>query len=438
MTWLNPLAWIGLAAIAIPVAVHLLARFRAPRVRFPTLRFLELTQSPAVQRSRPTDLLLLAVRVGIVAAAAGALARPVWLTHARSAARSGIARAIVIDAGTDATAAATERAQSPELRSGASSVRLIEARRIADGLRAAGAWLRQSGGTREVAVLSDFRIGAMTRDDLDLLNPDIGVRLVSIDRQKEEAFDRPPLQFDKHRLSIHVVADPDVTTADWMSSRTSETAPPPLIRMAPAQRQAIEAAVAAGIAEAGVDSPWPSIEIVWPGAPERPVRAAALQTIDRAWMFDTIERLGRASVLQSIARQMTGELSAPVNRSTTIVRTAAGAPVLQAGRIDAGATPTLTLFPATPNPLLAAAIVSGLLRTSRADPGDPSAHETKTIAPEELLRWQRPAGPAVANPGSTDSDGRWLWLVALVLLGVEAWMRRDRLKTVVEEHSRVA
>ncbi len=45
-----------------------------------------------------------------------------------------------------------------------------------------------------------------------------------------------------------------------------------------------------------------------------------------------------------------------------------------------------------------------------------------------LASWRRPATPADASTGSGSdaSDGRWLWLLALLLLGVETWMRRER------------
>ena len=39
MIFQHPIAWLGLAAIAVPILVHLLGRRRARRVKFPTLRF---------------------------------------------------------------------------------------------------------------------------------------------------------------------------------------------------------------------------------------------------------------------------------------------------------------------------------------------------------------------------------------------------------------
>ena len=79
MTWLAPLAMVGLAAVGLPVLVHWLARHEADRRRFPTVRFLPTTPPTSVRRHRLTDLTLLALRAAIVAAAALALARPAWL-----------------------------------------------------------------------------------------------------------------------------------------------------------------------------------------------------------------------------------------------------------------------------------------------------------------------------------------------------------------------
>ena len=55
-----------------------------------------------------------------------------------------------------------------------------------------------------------------------------------------------------------------------------------------------------------------------------------------------------------------------------------------------------------------------------------------TTVPDDVLRsWQREPDASAAHI-STDgaSDGRWLWIVALVLLGLETWLRRARREEV--------
>ena len=51
---------------------------------------------------------------------------------------------------------------------------------------------------------------------------------------------------------------------------------------------------------------------------------------------------------------------------------------------------------------------------------EPRQHDPATLA-----AWTRPATPvALAADSAIDSDGRWLWLLALALLFVEGVMRR--------------
>src|SRR5581483_3543268 len=98
MTWLAPWAWVGALAVALPIAIHLLARGPARVHRFPTLRFLSASQLLPTRRTRVHDPLLLLVRCAIILCAAAALARPVFLTaHRRQALDPGLARAIVLD-----------------------------------------------------------------------------------------------------------------------------------------------------------------------------------------------------------------------------------------------------------------------------------------------------------------------------------------------------
>ena len=84
MMFQNPIAWLGLAAIAVPILVHLLGRRRARRLAFPTLRFVPASPLPPVRRDRLTDVPLLLVRVAAIATAAVALTQPLWLTASRA------------------------------------------------------------------------------------------------------------------------------------------------------------------------------------------------------------------------------------------------------------------------------------------------------------------------------------------------------------------
>ena len=97
MTLLAPL-WFALAAAAAlgVVALHFITTARAPQLPFPTARFVpEGTASASARSARPTDLLLLAVRVLALLFLGAAFARPVL----RSA--GGLRRVVVADATRD-------------------------------------------------------------------------------------------------------------------------------------------------------------------------------------------------------------------------------------------------------------------------------------------------------------------------------------------------
>jgi len=71
-------AWLaaGAAAMAVPILIHLIHQARAPRVPFPTLRFLRSAAERTARRRRFENLLLLLVRLLLFAVLAAALARP--------------------------------------------------------------------------------------------------------------------------------------------------------------------------------------------------------------------------------------------------------------------------------------------------------------------------------------------------------------------------
>ena len=62
MSFLTPLFWLGLAATAIPIIVHLVRRTRAPRVDFPSLMFVRKIPQQTIRRRRLQNLLLLILR----------------------------------------------------------------------------------------------------------------------------------------------------------------------------------------------------------------------------------------------------------------------------------------------------------------------------------------------------------------------------------------
>jgi hypothetical protein len=171
LTFLSPIVWLGALAVLLPIAIHLLSRATRTPVRFPTIRFLEVTRLSATARHRIQDWPLLAVRTAIVLIAVAALAGPILVTPAREAAwEARVARAVILD----------DRSASPddELRS-ASAGRTFARQRLRDAVSDAVRWLeRQRPNRREIVVLSAFRRGGTDASDFSAVPDQIGIRMV--------------------------------------------------------------------------------------------------------------------------------------------------------------------------------------------------------------------------------------------------------------------
>ena len=89
LTFLAPLFLLGLAAIAVPVIVHLVNRERRNAVAFPSLMFLRRVPFRSVRRQRIRHWLLFALRCLALALLALAFARPFLDRESRSASIAG-------------------------------------------------------------------------------------------------------------------------------------------------------------------------------------------------------------------------------------------------------------------------------------------------------------------------------------------------------------
>jgi len=78
MVLLAPLFLLGPLAASIPLAIHLIRRNKPPKLRFSTLRFLKQTSRKLVLFQQLQQLLLLALRVGLIALLVLAFARPLF------------------------------------------------------------------------------------------------------------------------------------------------------------------------------------------------------------------------------------------------------------------------------------------------------------------------------------------------------------------------
>jgi hypothetical protein len=118
MWFLNPLFWLGIAAVAAPILVHLVRRTRARKIEFPALMFVRQVPQRTIRRRTLRNLLLLLLRCLTVLLIVLAFTRPFFTS--RSAAKesdSAGATVILVDSSLSMRreqlfAAALQRAES--------------------------------------------------------------------------------------------------------------------------------------------------------------------------------------------------------------------------------------------------------------------------------------------------------------------------------------
>src|SRR5690242_21788106 len=76
VTFLHPVALLGLAAAAIPALLHLLERRIPPEAEFPPLRYLSEAERQSARRLRLRHVLLLLLRTALIVLIVLAAARP--------------------------------------------------------------------------------------------------------------------------------------------------------------------------------------------------------------------------------------------------------------------------------------------------------------------------------------------------------------------------
>ncbi|MFN2571827.1 MAG: BatA domain-containing protein [Gemmatimonadales bacterium] len=81
MSFIHPLALLGLAAAAIPALLHLLQRRIPPELDFPPVRYLSAAERESARRLRLRHLLLLILRTALIVTIVLAAARPLMRVH---------------------------------------------------------------------------------------------------------------------------------------------------------------------------------------------------------------------------------------------------------------------------------------------------------------------------------------------------------------------
>lgn len=362
MLWTNPLAALGLLALAAPVLVHVLARQRAPRLPFPTLRFVRPFHAAAIRRRALEDAALLAVRMLVIAAATAAAAGPFLVTDARR--RAWDARVVRADVTGDVRA----------------------------GLARAIAWLdAQPPGRREIVVRSTFPIGSITSADLAVIPPHIGLRFERTGvLPRTRTIRGTPVAAGGARVDREVTLDGDRTLTRDLSTGSASTLPVE-IAAPPDQRTAADDLLKRIAAErVPVPAEGRVARLVFGGAADPgPVRLP--------WMADAAAQIVREAEPES-------DLRFGSDGSRLVVVTPASP--ADAWSITLVRAVLTALAPPADHPTEEiVAIDDAQLHAWTREPG---------------------AAPPPTRETIDRDDRRWLWGVVLILLGIETLMRRPR------------
>ncbi len=484
MIWLNPAAWIGLLALAGPIAIHILVQRKAERLPFPSLRFLQQGRLASIRRHVLEDVLLLAIRAAIVAAAVAALAGPLIVTRTqREAWNARVVRASVVQ-GADG-AQRFQPSDRPFLS------QTFETPAVADAIPRAVAWLENAPpARRELVIVGPLALGSVSADDLAAILPDIGIRFEQsgglptersiaggrvLALEREFGLERDPSAlrepqgrpedtrgaagsgsarapsradgFSRAKGSGSIVVQQQVTLRNTHTTvqETGAAEPDPFpvdVVCSTDARPIVDVAIAAARSQR-----------VWAPAANRRGRLVLLDSIDPAavadgapvresWVADAIASIVRDRDLQVVGSQTLAGLSDPRLSAPPwqpLLLALDGSPLAVAGASSAslvvvsGAAPSSLV-----TPLLLRAMVNAL-----GGPPDLRQAEVLPIPDSQLRAWSRPAAPVTAPRVDRveRDDRRGLWIFVLALLALETWIRRARAEektATYEEDVRVA
>jgi hypothetical protein len=298
-----------------------------------------------------------------------------------------------IDGGSALDAA---RSRARELVDGVARGTVVETVDLAGGVAAAQAWLDANAAGRgemvEIVVLSDFQRHTVAAGDFARLPEETAIRLLRIETTNVPELALPPLRAGDGGWSAQVTLGEAATTARWRRAPVDAGPSAADIGLAAAAADvaAARAALAAATRIVGVPAEVPprSVTVVWSGASGAERLQATADRPDAPWMADVLAALPSASTL------------AATRRGDDLVLFAAAAP----GSLES------------------AALIATLRRVLGDNLAELAELEPGSIEDAVLRGWER---PAAAAPAPVASDGRWLWLVVLVLLIVEQRLRRD-------------
>lgn len=397
-------SWAAAAAVLLagPILVHMLLRRHARRIVFPATRFLLPTRAAAVRVRRPSDIALLILRMAIVGAAVLAVMQPIVITPRRLASWDArMVRAVVVD--TSASVGdSPDRARLVEQELTAFRAQRFDGPDVREAVTRAAAWLADSPpARREVVILSDFQRGAFDRADLDVLPNGAGVRTIRVGHPRPDAARAPlPVLFQGAVWKPAIQLDADSTSVRWTKSADASTPTWLTTAEPPAERDAAARVVNAALSGVAPGDGSRRVHVRFAGAAADSTGRQAVRT---PWMVDAVLALRHSPLL----RQTNASITTSEQNGRLVVDTSAAAQSLGA----------------------AAVVRAIVLAAHPASIADREA-EVVPVADAELAQWRREAAPLSPTAGGprpgpdSDSDARWFWGLALLLLGLETWLRQ--------------
>ena len=439
--WLNPAALAGLGLLGLPILIHLLRTRQAERIPFPSLRFVVPSETAAVRLRLPADWLLLLVRLAIVAAAVTAVAGPVIVTASRVRAwNARTARAVIVDTAAGISPAdgsgkalldAAREVAAIEERSAVTAVR-IESVSVSDALVRATNWLSHvPPARREIVVISGFAEGTLWDGALDAVPVDVGLRFARVGEQiasrrltSSTLLGAPGMP----AASIDAELNGPQTRVRLTRSPTDQSG----LRIigGDSQSRAVQglwrAVAAAGAPGPSADEPLVCLF----GSNESGLSANPIDSATPRWIVRTLMRLQDDDDLRAMSSSVGGAGLPASDRWTVVAVDRNGGPL---ARVSTSGGQLLMQVGAPADSLVAAASVRALLRARAGDPSHPDQEILRT-PPEILTARSRSAGAVEADAwrSAEGSDGRWLWLAAVILLGIEQTLRRPASRESVE------
>ncbi len=434
MVWLLPAALAGLTLLAGPVALHLLTRHRARRLPFPTLRFVQPSNTAAVRLRQPTDVWLLILRLSTVAFAVAACAQPLFVTSWRLAGWNGrVARAIVIDSSpsmklTDGSgrvpaALAAEIARAEETN--AFQATRLEAADVNEGLtRAARLLDAMPPARREIVVVSDFQQKALDSRALAAIPKEVGLRFVRAGTapSRREWTGQPMSGWRGDRWEPTTAIDGTSTTTVWRAGADAWA----VCRDCPSAPRTRK--------NRRCRSPC-ARRRRWVCHRRRPIRASRWHSMEPALppSFEKAHEIrsrAAAHLLESLrANELLSQASKNVEDPTDLrvsppwtpmIRDPRGRPLVAAAEGDGE---LLLRTAPRAGSIFAPALIRALLLSRDVAPAPDQ--EVNQIPDAQLDSLRREPGPVTPQswPRADRTDARWFWTAALALLLVETWIR---------------